>query len=106
MTIFPSSTAWRIRWVEMFLMRAVVWKLSVTMPIWAPVKLMAGWPSAWIAMAVSAMETCSPVDRSMSISRAGGWAVMSGGSGMSSWVGWWRGLARTRAWWLVAGGRG
>ncbi len=27
-------------------MRALVWKLSVTMPIWAPVKLMAGWPSA------------------------------------------------------------
>ena len=25
-------------------MRALVWKLSVTMPIWAPVKLMAGWP--------------------------------------------------------------
>src|SRR5437762_270474 len=44
------------------------------MPIWAPVKLMAGWPWAWMAMAIRAMEICSPVDRSMSISRAGGWS--------------------------------
>ena len=53
-------------------MRALVWVLSVTMPIWAPVKLMAFSPSAWIAMAIRAMEICSPVASSMSISRAGG----------------------------------
>ena len=35
-----------MRCVEMFLMRALVWKLSVTMPIWAPVKLIAFSPSA------------------------------------------------------------
>ena len=42
------------------------------MPTWAPVKLMAGSPSSCMAIAISAMEICSPVDRSMSISRAGG----------------------------------
>ena len=62
----------RMRAVEMLLMRALVCVLSVTMPTWAPVKLMARSPSAWIAIAMSAMEICSPVDRSMSISRAGG----------------------------------
>ena len=58
-------------------MRALVWKLSVTMPICAPVKLIAGTPRAWIAIAMSATLTCSPVDRSMSISRAGGLSVIS-----------------------------
>ena len=58
--------------MSIFLMRALVWVLSVTMPIWAPVKLIAGSPSVWIAMAIRAMEICSPVARSMSISRAGG----------------------------------
>ena len=60
-----------MRSVEMFRMRALVWKLSVTMPIWAPVKLMAGTPRAWIAIAIRATLTCSPVERSMSISRRG-----------------------------------
>ena len=72
MTILPSSRAWLTRSVEMFRIRALVWKLSVTMPIWAPVKLMAGTPWAWIAIAIRATLTCSPVARSMSISRAGG----------------------------------
>ena len=35
-------------------MRALVWKLSVTMPIWAPVKLIAGTPRSWIAIAIRA----------------------------------------------------
>ena len=43
-----------MRSVEMFLMRALVWELSVTMPIWAPVKLMAGSPSDWMAIAIRA----------------------------------------------------
>ena len=59
------------------LMRALVCVLSVTMPTWAPVKLMAGSPSAWMAMAIRAMEICSPVARSMSISRAGGCSLIS-----------------------------
>src|SRR5579883_3000259 len=62
MTIFPSPSAWTIRSVEMFRMRALVWKLSVTRPICAPVKLIAGTPSAWIAIAISATLTCSPVE--------------------------------------------
>ena len=86
MTILPSSSAWTIRSVEMFRIRALVWKLSVTIPIWAPVKLIAGTPSAWIAIAISATLTCSPVDRSMSISRAGGRSVISLASSISSSV--------------------
>ena len=72
MTIFPSASAWTIRSVEMFRIRALVWKLSVTRPIWAPVKLIAGTPRLSMAMAMRATLTCSPVERSMSISRAGG----------------------------------
>ena len=45
MTILPSLRAWTIRSVEMFRIRALVWKLSVTIPIWAPVKLIEGTPS-------------------------------------------------------------
>ncbi len=52
--------------------RALVWLLSVLMPIWAPVRLTALYPSASTAMAISATLTCSPVESSMSISRAGG----------------------------------
>ena len=53
-------------------MRALVCELSVSMPIWAPVRLIALPPSEWIAIAIRATLTCSPVERSMSISRAGG----------------------------------
>ena len=41
MTIFPSSNARRIRSVEIDRMRAFVCVLSVTMPICAPVMLIA-----------------------------------------------------------------
>ncbi len=60
-------------------MRALVWVLSVLMPICAPVRLIALWPSEWIAIAISATLTCSPVESSMSISRAGGWSVICAG---------------------------
>ena len=86
MTILPSSSAWTIRSVEMLRIRALVWKLSVTRPIWAPVKLIAGTPSAWIAIAIRATLTCSPVESSMSISRAGGRSVISLASAISSSV--------------------
>ena len=56
--------------------RALVCVLSVRMPIWAPVRLIALWPSEWIAMAIRATLTCSPVDSSMSISRAAGRSVI------------------------------
>ena len=85
-----------MRSVEMFLMRALVWELSVTMPTWAPVKLMAGSPRVWIAIAMSAMEICSPVARSMSISRAGGFSVICWASSISSSVVSPRALTTTR----------
>jgi len=45
-----------------------------------------GLPRAWMAMAMRAMEICSPVARSMSISRAGGCSLISRASSMSSSV--------------------
>ncbi len=57
-------------------MRALVCVLSVTMPICAPVMLIALCPSEWMAIAIRATLTCSPVESSMSISRAGGWSVI------------------------------
>src|SRR6516164_2859021 len=98
MTMLPSFRAWRMRAVLMFLMRALVWKLSVTMPIWAPVKLMAGSPRAWMAMAMSAMEICSPVARSMSISRAGGCSLISRAREINSSVVSPRALTTTMTW--------
>ena len=83
MTMLPSSSALRIRSVEIDWMRALVCVLSVTMPIWAPVRLIALWPSEWIAMAIRATLTCSPVESSMSISRAGGWSVICRARSMS-----------------------
>ena len=70
----------------MFRIRALVWKLSVTRPIWAPVKLIAGTPRLSMAMAIRATLTCSPVESSMSISRAGGRSVISLASAISSSV--------------------
>ncbi len=61
-----------MRSVEIDWIRALVWVLSVLMPICAPVRLIAWCPSEWIAIAIRATLTCSPVERSMSISRAGG----------------------------------
>ncbi len=75
-----------MRSLEMYLIRALVWKLSVTMPIWAPVKLIAVTPRLSMAMAISATLTCSPVDSSMSISRAGGRSVISRASAINSSV--------------------
>ena len=58
-------------------MRARVWELSVRMPICAPARLTASTPRECAAIAISATVTCSPVERSMSISRALGWDVIS-----------------------------
>jgi hypothetical protein len=82
----------------MLLMRALVWLESVTMPTWAPVKLIAFSPMVWIAMAKSAMEICSPVARSMSISRAGGCSQICLASSMSSSVVSPRALTTTMTW--------
>jgi hypothetical protein len=69
-TIAPAASSFVTWSVEIDWMRAFVWVESVRMPIWAPVRLTALWPSAWIAIANSATLTCSPVESSMSISRA------------------------------------
>ena len=53
----------------MLSMRARVCAVSVRMPICAPVNERAGWPSRWIAIAVSAIVTCSPVETIWSYSR-------------------------------------
>jgi hypothetical protein len=54
------------------MIRALVWDESVTIPAWEPVSEIAWWPRSWIAIAQRAQETRSPVERSMSISRATG----------------------------------
>ena len=53
-------------------MRALVCEESVTIPACDPVSEIALWPMSWIAIAQSAHEIRSPVESSMSISRAGG----------------------------------
>ena len=54
------------------MIRALVWEESVTIPAWEPVSEIASWPMSWIAIAQSAQEIRSPVESSMSISRATG----------------------------------
>ncbi len=76
MTMLPSSSSFCIRSVEIEWMRALVCVLSVLMPICAPVRLIALAPSEWIAIAIKATLTCSPVESSMSISRAFGLSVI------------------------------
>ena len=97
-TIFPSSSARRIRSVEIERMRALVCVLSVMMPIWPPVMLIASWPSEWIAIAIRATLTCSPVDRSMSISRAGGSSVICWARSISRSVVWPMALTTVTTW--------
>ncbi len=53
-------------------MRALVWLVSVTMPACEPVSEIALWPRSLIAIAHSAQDIRSPVERSMSISRGSG----------------------------------
>ena len=52
--------------------RALVCEESVTIPACDPVSEIALWPMSWIAIAHSAQEIRSPVESSMSISRASG----------------------------------
>ncbi len=58
---------------------------SVTIPACDPVSEIALWPRSWIAIAQSAHEIRSPVESSMSISRAAGvfetsWAMFTSSS--------------------------
>ncbi len=68
------------------MIRALVWVESVTMPACEPVSEIASWPMSWIAIAQSAQEIRSPVESSMSISRATGRAEISCACATSSSV--------------------
>ena len=61
----------------MLKIRARVWDASVTIPICAPVREIAGCPAACSAMLNRAIDTCSPVESSISISRRLGWSLIS-----------------------------
>ena len=58
------------------------------MPTWGPVIETAGTPWAWRAMASRAIDTCSPVASSMSISRWGGLLLIARARPVSSSVVW------------------
>ena len=51
---------------------ARVWAKSVCIPAWAPVRETAFTPREWRAIAVSAIVSCSPTARGMSISLSSG----------------------------------
>ena len=68
------------------MMRAFVCEVSVTMPACEPVSEIARCPRSLIAIAHSAQEMRSPVDRSMSISRGSGVLETSSAAAISSSV--------------------
>src|SRR5579859_4381488 len=70
--ISPRSTVSKIFEPSIALMRALVCASSVRIFTWWPSNDRARPPSAWMAMAVSAALTCSPVAAMASISRASG----------------------------------
>ena len=73
----PRSSASRMRSARTSMIRALVWEESVTIPACEPVSEIASWPMSWIAIAQSAQEIRSPVESSMSISRATGRSEIS-----------------------------
>ena len=87
-TTKPSANRRWSRSVRISRMRARPWADSVMMPAWVPVIDTAGTPWDWRAMASRAIDTCSPVASSMSISRWGGLAVMAEARPVSSSVVW------------------
>ena len=69
-TITLPSSRWCLRRSGLISkIRARLCSASVTMPTCAPVREMAACPNSWRAMLRRAMETCSPVESSISISR-------------------------------------
>ena len=72
MTTFPFASSSRMRTGRTSTMRAWAWASSVMMPLWLPVKLIAGTPSSWRAIESRAMLMRSPHVSSMSSSRRGG----------------------------------
>src|SRR5918994_149581 len=85
-TIWPSTRAARMRSARTSRMRALVWLVSVTMPACEPVSEMARWPRSLMAIAHSAQDIRSPVERSMSISRGSGVVETSSAIWISSSV--------------------
>src|SRR3954467_13361446 len=85
-TIRLSSSAERMRSARTSRMRALVCDVSVTIPAWLPVRLIARWPRSLIAIAHSAQLIRSPVERSMSISRGSGEVETSSAIAISSSV--------------------
>ena len=83
MTMKPASSFLCILSAPMLFIRAFVWASSVSILICEPVKLIAFWPVASIAIAMRETVCCSPVLRSMSISRLGGFGFNSSASAMS-----------------------
>ena len=84
----PASRASWIRPGVTSMIRALPCELSVITPACEPVNERASTPSAWIAIASSAMLIRSPAVSSMSSSRAGGsgetWAARSSSSSVLS----------------------
>ena len=76
MTTLPRAISSRTRTGSTFAMRARPCERSVRMPACAPVRLIAGTPVAWSAIATRVPLMCSPVASRRSISRASGSSVM------------------------------
>ena len=70
------------------MIRALVWRVSVTIPACEPVSEIARCPRSLIAIAHSAHEIRSPVESSMSISRGSGLGETSSAIAISSSVVW------------------
>jgi hypothetical protein len=87
-TTWPASSRRQSRSVRTSRMRARPWADSVTIPTWGPVIDTAATPWAWRAIASRAIDTCSPVASSMSISRRGGSALIARARPLSSSVVW------------------
>ena len=68
-TTLPSSNASIILSGSNSKIRPLLKASLVLMPACAPVKEIAFCPASWKAIAIKAMDTCSPVVKSMSISR-------------------------------------
>ena len=75
--IFPSSRFFLNLSVLISIILALEWTFSVKIPICVALKLTALYPWAWIAIVRSAIDTHSPVDKSISISLAEGFGFKS-----------------------------
>src|SRR3954469_6562836 len=85
-TMWPSSSAARMRSARTSRMRALVCEVSVTIPACEPVSEIALWPRSLMTIAASAHDWRSPVESSMSISRGSGRSETSLAMSISSSV--------------------